>query len=340
MKKAKYLFLPFLLMPLFVFAQTDTTLSDLQVQIQSLLGQINDLQTQLTEVQKGDRGTIKKELQSVRKEFRTYLKRGTTGDEVTQIQEILAQYPEIYPEGLVTGYYGLLTEKAVARFQSKYGIEQVGVVGPKTRAKLNSLFVTASGKTPPGLTKKFQTSLTTSTATSTATSTPDGDDDDDTATSTDTVGGVGKITLCHKVDRKNPNTLSVGIPATLAHLLHGDTIGACSAGGGTGDEGDNGDGGDVTAPIISNISASSTTASTTSILWNTDEDSDSKVTYSTSTPVSTATTTLTTAVSVLMTSHDVSLIDLTASTTYYYFVGSTDASENSATSSEQLFITQ
>jgi len=50
----------------------------------------------------------------------------------------------LYPEGLITGYFGILSESAVKRFQERYGIARqgdggYGFVGPKTRAKLNSL---------------------------------------------------------------------------------------------------------------------------------------------------------------------------------------------------------
>ena len=70
---------------------------------------------------------------------------GSTGDDVTALQNFLkAQGADIYPEGRVTGYFGLLTKKAVQRFQTKYGIADegdpgYGFVGPKTRAKINSL---------------------------------------------------------------------------------------------------------------------------------------------------------------------------------------------------------
>jgi len=67
------------------------------------------------------------------------LAKGMQNGQVTKLQQILARYPEFYPEGLVTGYFGPLTEKAVKRFQQKYSLEQVGYVGPKTRALLNSL---------------------------------------------------------------------------------------------------------------------------------------------------------------------------------------------------------
>jgi hypothetical protein len=56
------------------------------------------------------------------------------------LQKVLAQDPTVYPEGQITGYFGELTEKAVKRFQSKYGIRVTGEVGPQTRAKLNELF--------------------------------------------------------------------------------------------------------------------------------------------------------------------------------------------------------
>lgn len=73
--------------------------------------------------------------------FSKTLKRGSFGDEVKQLQEFLKTMPDVYPEGLVSGYFGTLTEKAVKRFQGKYEIEQVGIVGPKTRAKLSDLIL-------------------------------------------------------------------------------------------------------------------------------------------------------------------------------------------------------
>jgi len=63
-----------------------------------------------------------------------------------------SQGPEIYPEGLVTGYFGPLTLSAVKRFQQKYWQEilapwgltkdqATGFVGPTTRAKINQLLL-------------------------------------------------------------------------------------------------------------------------------------------------------------------------------------------------------
>jgi peptidoglycan hydrolase-like protein with peptidoglycan-binding domain len=69
----------------------------------------------------------------------TQLDEGEQNQDVTRLQTFIRDNPSIYPEGLVTGYYGSLTKKAVIRFQSQYGISQVGRVGPATRDKMNDL---------------------------------------------------------------------------------------------------------------------------------------------------------------------------------------------------------
>lgn len=71
--------------------------------------------------------------------FTKPLRPGSRGDEVSALQSFLANDPAIYPEGLVTGYFGPATQKAVKNFQAKYGIDTLGIVGPATRAKLNEL---------------------------------------------------------------------------------------------------------------------------------------------------------------------------------------------------------
>lgn len=72
---------------------------------------------------------------------------GSTGSDVTELQTYLALNASIYPEGLVTGYFGPLTEAAVKRFQAAQGIVSSGSaattgygrVGPTTMARINSL---------------------------------------------------------------------------------------------------------------------------------------------------------------------------------------------------------
>lgn len=99
----------------------------------------------------------------------TNLKLGSKGDEVKLLQETLAKVPNIYPEGLITGYFGALTLKAVKRFQSENGLDQVGNVGPKTRALLNGILngttsVGDVGYLVPQINELFSTSTSASSA--------------------------------------------------------------------------------------------------------------------------------------------------------------------------------
>lgn len=72
------------------------------------------------------------------------LSAGSTGIEVANLQIFLAQDASIYPSGIISGYYGQLTVKAVQQFQTKFNIVTsgtpdttgFGAVGPKTLAML------------------------------------------------------------------------------------------------------------------------------------------------------------------------------------------------------------
>jgi len=66
------------------------------------------------------------------------LELGDTGSEVSALQTFLAADSSIYPEGLVTGFFGPLTEAAVKRYQAEFGISAVGRVGPITLASINN----------------------------------------------------------------------------------------------------------------------------------------------------------------------------------------------------------
>lgn len=63
---------------------------------------------------------------------------GMTGSDVSMLQSFLATDVSLYPEGLVTGYYGSLTAAAVARFQTRNDLASVGRVGPLTLPVLNA----------------------------------------------------------------------------------------------------------------------------------------------------------------------------------------------------------
>lgn|GEM_PF-3479640 len=95
---------------------------------------------------------------------------------------------------------------------------------------------------------------------------------------------------------------------------------------------------DTTAPVISAILTGSLATNSVHILWTTDEAADSTVWSSTVTPVVVASTSTVTSAT-LATSHDVALSGLTASTTYYYLIGSKDAALNAAITTEQTFTT-
>ena len=71
---------------------------------------------------------------------------GSEGADVTSLQRYLASDSSVYPEAIVSGYFGSLTERAVQRWQAKYGVVSsgtpqtngYGLVGPQTRAALSN----------------------------------------------------------------------------------------------------------------------------------------------------------------------------------------------------------
>jgi len=81
-------------------------------------------------------------------QFKSNLTFGSRGQEVEELQKCLAKDKEIYPEGLVSGYFGNTTKEAVIRFQEKYKEDILkpyelekgtGEVKGKTREKLNEI---------------------------------------------------------------------------------------------------------------------------------------------------------------------------------------------------------
>jgi len=83
------------------------------------------------------------------REITTDLRYGSHGDEVRLLQSWLAKDKDVYPQGIVSGWFGPLTRAAVIRFQEKYASEILapqglskgtGVVDALTRKKLNELY--------------------------------------------------------------------------------------------------------------------------------------------------------------------------------------------------------
>ncbi|MBY0473307.1 fibronectin type III domain-containing protein [Patescibacteria group bacterium] len=73
---------------------------------------------------------------------------GTKGSDVTTLQQTFASDSSLYPEGLVTGYFGSLSSGAVKRFQARNSIVSSGTaastgygrVGPSTIATFNAVY--------------------------------------------------------------------------------------------------------------------------------------------------------------------------------------------------------
>ncbi len=145
MKNIKVLFIAFVVasivgVPFMVGADT---VSDLRQQLQTVLNRIEELKKELALVESGIIRTEDGNTSCVT--INQNLKRGDENEEVRKLQLFLAQDPTIYPEGIVSGYFGSLTERAVQRWQTRYGVISYGtaestgygVVGPKTRAAIS-----------------------------------------------------------------------------------------------------------------------------------------------------------------------------------------------------------
>lgn len=65
------------------------------------------------------------------------IKLGSTGDDVTELQEMLAKLG--YYSGNISGHAGEKTVEAIEAFQAKYGLKQDGIAGKTTINKLRSI---------------------------------------------------------------------------------------------------------------------------------------------------------------------------------------------------------
>jgi len=319
--------------PALAFAQTTSTTS-----ASTLIGQIQSIQTQIN--------TLRNQQQQYLATLQTTLAQGSAGEQVATLQALLAADPELYPEGIVSGFYGRLTADAVKRFQKKNGIEQVGFVGPKTLKKLQEHLK----KNPLAFAEAVAaTTASTSTATSSASTTypiivkkNKGKDSRFCA-----IVPPGHLIAPgwlkkHKGEDRQIVPECQNLPKGIKNLLDRDRDHDDD------DDDDHGNGwhhgtttppvADTTAPVISSISTSGISTTTVSINWLTNELATSKVYYSTTTPVNLATAPTVTN-NALVTSRTMNLTGLAASTTYYFVVESRDAANNTATVSTQSFTT-
>ncbi|MGB9726651.1 MAG: peptidoglycan-binding domain-containing protein, partial [Minisyncoccia bacterium] len=116
----------------------NNSLSEAKI-IESLLKQIEFLRQQIAQLQlqKAFYNTYQKN--SACSLFSKDLYYGMRSEEVKCLQQFLANLGgDIYPEKLITGYYGPLTMAAVKRYQAKYNLPQTGYFGPLTRSQANN----------------------------------------------------------------------------------------------------------------------------------------------------------------------------------------------------------
>lgn len=282
-----------------ILASAETTSS-----VQAMLDQLKALQDKVAALTSAQNAvqTAKSDVIASLKLIRG-LRQGMSGDDVSALQAILAADPDTYPEGLVTGFYGQLTANAVKKFQTKHGIEAVGFVGPKTLQKLNEESETL------GLSEE------------------------------ESGQGIGvSKKLCAKVPpghliapgwlKKNGGVAPLvptcqKLPPGIIGKLGSSTPGTGST--------------TVDRVTLSKIRAVNTGVSSTTIKWNTNLPSNSKVWYSSTSPLSFASSTLVSS-NTLVTSHEVALSNLASSTIYYYVVVSSNGS-TTATSSQKSFET-
>ena len=307
-------------LPLASFAQTTTPTSTLAT-IQALLQQIKTLQSQLAALQ-AQQHTLVQQYTGAVSDLARSLSRGVSGDDVKVLQALLAADPDIYPEGLITGFFGPATAKAVAKFQAKNGLETVGYVRHKTHKLLKHIL-----KLNPVAMEN----------------------------STSTVPGEGHGKLCAIVPpghliapgwlKKNGGVQPVvpacqTLPPGIIGILNGTKGTSTGTSTGTTTPPTSTTTPDVTAPIISSVGVSSIASTSGVVSWMTNEVATGKVYFSTANPVDiNSSSTMNVYSTSLSQAHTFSLTGLASSTTYYYVVESKDASNNTATTTSQAFAT-
>ncbi len=126
-----------------VRAEATTSVSSMFEQIKALMAKVEELQKQLA--------TIRGEVKDI---IRDGIAEGMSGDDIKELQELLASDPSIYPEGKVTGFFGPLTKEAIKRFQERHGLSVTGVVDEETHDLLEEYLKERFGDdVPSGLLK-------------------------------------------------------------------------------------------------------------------------------------------------------------------------------------------
>lgn len=154
---------------------TTPPVGSIAAQIQALLAQIKALQAQIlqlvnavppvaTSTPSGGGTPVRFCFESTRN-----LRLGDSGDDVRKLQQILAADPSLYPEGVASGFFGAKTQKALVRFQKRFGLGTTtsGSLDASTRAAFhqycgNGIITSGSASStitigvPSGILKKLE----------------------------------------------------------------------------------------------------------------------------------------------------------------------------------------
>ena len=345
-------------------APAQTSVADQLKRIEELTAQIRAIQTQIQGLQTQQQ-TIQQSANQAALEILQGLGQGSEGDKVKVLQTLLSADASLYPEGLVTGFYGPATRRAIERFQRKNGLEAVGFIGPKTWNELQKLFRTEFKELEKiddddfdedvaDEIERYLGSLPTTSGTCVIPTNP-------FSSSTPFIGKNGKVKIIsngntliyqdgkHKViitpnsyiekDGKKQLLITPGVQ--IMKDGKSNTIIRCN---GTGTTTfpfpfptPNPTPNDTTAPVISSITSSPTHQSAT-VTWITNEVATGKIYYGTTSPLNLSTAS-TKSDGSLQTGHSFSLTSLQPNTTYYFVLESKDKKGNTATSSQRSFVT-
>lgn len=343
-----------LILPTSASAQTSIEvqlkqIADLTAQIKALQDQINGLQKQQV--------TLQQTANQTAFEIATGLRQGNEGESVKLLQTLLAVDTSIYPEGMITGYFGPATRRAIERYQRQNGLEAVGFIGPKTRSLLEKLFKTHFAEAQEieediedeveDAVKAYLASLPVVPDASCAIPT------NPYAGGSPFIQKDGKLkiisngnTLIYRDGKHKiiitPNSYiekngKKQLLITPGYRIEKDGKNKSFIKCGNGTTTPPFPGGDTTAPVLSSIVATPSYQGAV-VTWTTNEPASSKLYYGTQNPLN-----LNVAPSLssgsLKTSHSLNVTGLAATTTYYYVIESKDAKGNKVLSSQQSFVT-
>ncbi|WP_310603870.1 peptidoglycan-binding protein, partial [Anaerosporobacter sp.] len=134
------------------------------------------------------------------------LKYGSRGEDVKQLQKVLNQFN--CGKLVIDGKYGPKTKKAIIEFQKKYGLKPDGIVGAKTRAKIEELLKKEKNDDSKSQTTKTTTKKDNTTSKNNTTSTTTKNNDtkkEDTTKSNDSNEKKEDATKSNDSNTKNMN---------------------------------------------------------------------------------------------------------------------------------------